>query len=87
MYMDQLSVTLFTSATCPYCKEIRHYFQQRRQQFTERRVDLDPAAARLVVETIGDELVPVVMVQKDEALPVAVVGFDRQRLDVLLEVS
>ena len=84
--MDQLSVTLFTSRTCPYCNEIRNYFHQHRQQFIEKRVDEDPEAARLVNETVGDELVPMVLVQRGQSTPVAVVGFDRQRLDVLLEL-
>jgi glutaredoxin len=80
-----ITVTLYTSATCPYCDELKEYLEEKRLPFNEVRVDLMPDAGRYVARLVGDEVVPVTVIDRTGRSPVPVVGFDRQKLDAILE--
>ncbi len=81
------TVTLYTSATCPYCDELRDFFVEHRIVYSEARVDESVEAAKVVMEVVGDQVVPVTIVQFGQASPISVVGFDPQRLSAVLEVD
>jgi glutaredoxin len=79
-----MDVTLYSTKTCQYCWETRQYLKDLQIPFHEIRIDDDVEAAREVQRLVGDQVVPVVVVRQDQAEPVTVVGFDRQRLQVAL---
>ncbi len=74
-----MNVTVYTTATCPYCNQVKGYLSQKGVQFVEKRVDLDHAAANEMIRVSGQRGVPVVVIDEQ-----AVVGFNRPAIDQLL---
>lgn len=75
-----MRVTVYSTPSCPYCHQVKQYLQGRAITFEDRDVSRDPAAAEEMVQISGQRGVPVVQVGDQ-----VVVGFDRPRLDVLLD--
>jgi glutaredoxin len=82
--MQPLTVTIYTTDSCPYCAEMRDYLIDRRLVFDERRIDLATEAAQEVATLVGDQVAPVAVVSQGAMSPAVVVGFDRMRLEGLL---
>ncbi len=74
------TVTIYTSATCPYCRSAMRYLDKIGQPYTNRDVELDPGAYEdYLRKTGGREGVPVIDVDGK-----ILQGWDRDRLDALL---
>jgi len=78
----QPRVLLFTTPTCSYCTKAKRYFKQNGIKFKEIDITRDPDGARDVRRISGGSSVPVIMVG-----PKAVVGFDRAKLDKMLDIK
>lgn len=72
-------VTVYTTPTCPYCRQVKDYLRGLSVAFEERDVSRDAAAAQEMVRLSGQQGVPVTVV--DDTV---IVGYDRQRLDAAL---
>ena len=75
-----MQVTIYTTPTCPYCRQVKEYLARRSVPFREVDVSSDHAAATEMVWLSGQQGVPVTVIDGK-----VVVGFDRPRLDQLLE--
>ncbi len=74
------TVTIYTSATCPYCRSAMRYLDKIGQPYTNRDVERDQDAYRdYLRKTGGREGVPVIDVDGQ-----ILQGWDRDRLDTLL---
>ncbi|MED4923489.1 glutaredoxin family protein [Geobacillus thermoleovorans] len=51
-------VTVYTTTTCPYCVMAKNFLRAQGIPFKEVNVELDPEAARRLVETTGQMGVP-----------------------------
>jgi len=74
-------VTIYTSSTCSWCEAVKDYLRAREVDFEEVDVSEDVDRARELVEKSGQYGVPVVDIDGE-----MVVGFDRPRIDELLEL-
>jgi glutaredoxin 3 len=74
-----MSVTVYSTPTCPWCRRAEEFLSQRGVPFTKIDVSADPNAAQEMVRRSGQQGVPVIAV--DDQI---VVGFDRPRLERLL---
>lgn len=74
-----MAVTVYTTPTCPYCRQVKEYLRSRSVRFEERDVSQDAAAAEEMVRISGQQGVPVTVVDGQ-----AIVGYDRPRLDAAL---
>lgn len=72
-------VIVYTSNTCPYCTMAKDYLKEKGVDFEEKNVQTD-AAARTELMDKGYTGVPVIVVGGEE-----IVGFDKARLDTLLD--
>lgn len=72
-------VIVYTSNTCPYCTMAKDYLKEKGVDFEEKNVQTD-AAARTELMDKGYTGVPVIVVGEEE-----IVGFDKARLDTLLD--
>ncbi|MDQ0162702.1 glutaredoxin family protein [Bacillus alveayuensis] len=72
-------VTVYTTTTCPYCVMLKNFLQERGIPFEEVNVQLNPAAARKLVETTGQMGVP-----QTEINGQWVIGFDPESIMSLL---
>ncbi len=75
-----MSVTVYTSSTCPWCVKAKQYLNSKGIDYKEVNVSLDPQAAREMIEKSGQRGVPVLDINGS-----IVVGFDRPKIDELLE--
>lgn len=75
-------VILFSSGSCPWCSQAKSYLGQKGVRVKEVRVDKDPDAAKDVVRMTGQMSVPVLLIGTTK-----VVGFDKARIDRLLELK
>jgi len=74
-------VTIYTSPTCSWCEAVKNYLRAREIDFEEVDVSADTDRAQELVERSGQYGVPVVDIDGE-----MVVGFDRPRIDALLEL-
>lgn len=74
-------VTIYTASTCSWCEAVKEYLRAREIDFEEVDVSTDMDRAQEIVERSGQYGVPVIEIDGE-----MVVGFDRPRIDALLEL-
>jgi glutaredoxin-like YruB-family protein len=74
-------VTVYSTDTCPWCTRVKAYLRDNKVSFSEINVQRDESAARRMVAKSGQHGVP--QVEIDGTM---IVGFDRGRIDSLLEL-
>ncbi|ANB58420.1 glutaredoxin family protein [Anoxybacillus sp. B7M1] len=72
-------VTVYTTTTCPYCVMLKNFLQEQGVPFKEVNVQLDPIAAKRLVETTGHTGVP-----QTEINGKWVLGFDPETIMSLI---
>ncbi len=75
-----MNVTVYTTPTCPYCRQAKQFLAQRGVPFVEKNVAADRRAAQEMVHVSGQQGVPVITVDGQ-----VVIGFDQPRLMQLLD--
>lgn len=80
--MAKREVTVYTTPTCSYCQLTKRYLQSQGVQYREVDVSADEDAAKDLVLRTGQFGVPVIDVGGD-----LVIGFDRRRLEELLQAA
>jgi len=76
------NVTVYTTPTCPWCSTVKNYLRQNRIAYNEVDVSRDQHAAEDLVRKSGQQGVP-----QTEINGAIVVGYDKKRLDDLLEIG
>lgn len=74
-----MSVTVYSTQTCVYCKMVKKYFESQNVQFQEIDVSRDREAAADMVRRSGQMGVPVIDIDGT-----IIVGFDKDMIDSLL---
>ncbi len=74
-----MSVTVYSTPTCVYCKMVKKYFESHNIDFNEIDVSRDREAAAEMVRKSGQMGVPVVDIDGT-----IIVGFDKDKIDSLL---
>ena len=75
------TVTLYSQGFCEFSEMVRLHLESRGQKYTERDVDVDPAARDEMMK-LGAESTPVTVIDGE-----VVVGFDEASIDELLGSS
>jgi len=75
-------VTIYTASTCSWCEAVKEYLRAREIDFEEVDVSTDMDRAQEIVERSGQYGVPVIEIDGE-----MVVGFDRPRIDALLDLT
>ena len=78
--MSDKKVVVYSTPTCPYCKRVKHYLDQKGISYVEHNVVEDEKAAQEMMRKTKQMGVPVIVIDDDEI----VVGFDQTLLDKLL---
>lgn len=77
--VDKKNITVYSTPTCPYCRQVKDFLKEKGVDFTDHNVASDVDARNLMVQKSGQLGVPVIDV--DGAV---LVGFNRNRLEELL---
>jgi len=75
-------VIIYTTPTCSWCQATKEYLRAREIDFEEVDVSVDQDRAEELVEKSGQYGVPVLEIDGE-----MIVGFDRVRIDELLELN
>ena len=84
---DDMNYTIYSTTSCPYCKMLKDYLVTKNILFTEKLVDQDESARNeMMVESGGFLGVPFSVITKDDGTKETVIGFDKGKLDQVLQV-
>jgi len=75
-------ITIYTTSSCSWCQATKEYLHAREIDFEEVDVSADMQRAMEMVEKSGQQGVPVLDIDGE-----IIVGFDRSRIDALLELN
>ena len=77
-----MSVKIYTTPSCVYCRMSKDFFQQNNIQYEELNVATDAVAREDMIKKSGQFGVPVIDIDGE-----LIIGFDRARLAELLHVK
>lgn len=69
------SVTVYSTATCPYCVRAKDYLKANNIEYVDVDVAQDEAAGQAMVEKSGQMGVPVLDIDGE-----IIVGFDKEKI-------
>jgi glutaredoxin-like YruB-family protein len=75
-------IKIYTTPNCPYCWAAKEYLKEKGFEYTEVDVSRDEAAAMEMIQKSGQMGVPVIEIDGE-----IVIGFDRERIDQLLNLK
>lgn len=75
-------VKVYSTPTCPYCIRLKEYLKQKNIGFQNIDVSGDKASLEEMVKLTGQMGVPVTSIDGN-----VVVGFDKAKIDVALNIS
>ena len=75
-------VKVYSTPTCPYCIRLKEYLKQKNIQFQNFDVSVDRSALEEMTRLTGQMGVPVTIIDGE-----VVVGFDKAKIDLLLNIS
>ena len=78
----QKRVTVYSTPACSWCNTLKSFLKERKVQFRDIDVSLDQKAAEQMVNKSGQQGVP-----QTEIDGQIIVGFDKKRIDSLLELG
>ena len=81
-----MKIIIYSTTTCPYCKMLKDYLDEKGIGFEEKLVDQDDEAKNEMMEKSGGYLgVPFTVFTKEDGAETNVIGFDKVKIDKALE--
>lgn len=80
-------ITLYATASCPYCKKEKEYLEGKDIKFDYVLVDQDQEKAKEMVTKTGQMGVPVTEITFEEGDPEYIIGFDQGKIDSILGIE
>jgi len=74
-----VTVEIYSTPTCPWCKKAKEYFKSKRIKFTELDVTEDDKAAKEMVQISGQMGVPVIDINGK-----VIVGFNQPDIEKII---
>lgn len=82
-----MKITIYSTTTCPYCKSLKDYLTGKNIPFDEKEIDQDDSAREEMLKVSeGFQGVPFVVVENEGKVD-TVMGFDKGKLDSLLNLT
>lgn len=80
-------ITIYTTRTCPFCKMEKEYLDSKNIRYEEILVDERPEEAQKMIEMSGQLGVPFTVIKKEDGQEEKILGFDKARIDKILQIS
>ena len=77
-----MKVIVYSTNSCPFCNMVKDYLDQHNVKYEDFNVQMDHDKAKEMISKSGQTGVPVIDVDGN-----IVVGFDREKLKILLKLS
>ena len=82
-----MTITVYSTTTCPYCKMLKDFLTQSGVNYVEKMVDVDENAKNEMSKESGGFLgVPFTLIVKDDGTKETVLGFDQGKLRTVLGI-
>jgi len=82
-----MKITIYSTTTCPYCKMLKSYLEEKNIEYLDKIVDQDDAAREEMMNISGGFLgVPYTVIEKD-GVQEKIVGFDKEKINSVLGLS
>ncbi len=75
-------IKIYSTPTCPYCHLLKEYLKEKNIEFEDIDVSQNQEALQELVKKTGAMAVPVIDIDGE-----IVVGFDKERIDKLLNLN
>ncbi len=75
-----MKVTIYSTPTCPYCKQAKQFMDDHNVEYTDIDVSADEKMAQEMIHKSGQMGVPVIDIEGE-----IVIGFDEKKLKKLLK--
>lgn len=83
-----ITVTIYSTTTCPYCKMLKKYLDEKKVSYEEKMVDQDEAAQEEMMKESGGFLgVPYTVIVNDNNEKTTIVGFDKGKVNEALGIA
>lgn len=82
-----MSITVYSTTTCPYCQMLKDYLSEQKVAFTEKIIDQDEVAREQMAKDSGGFLGVPFTVIENEGKKETVIGFDKNRLAQILGIG
>jgi glutaredoxin 3 len=83
-----VQITIYSTTTCPYCRQLKEYLSSKNIAFVEKMTDMDEAAQKEMRDISGGFMgVPFTLITKDDGTRETVLGFDKGKLDSVLQIK
>lgn len=80
-------ITIYSTASCSYCKMLKSYLQSKDIAYEEKHADLDQNLAQELFEKSGQLGVPFTIIEDDNGKQEKILGFDRPTIDAVLGIA
>lgn len=83
-----MTVTVYSTTTCPYCKMLKKYLEEKGVKYSEKLVDQDDEAREAMLkESKGFLGVPFTVVVKDDGSKEDIIGFDKGKVNAAMGIN
>lgn len=80
-------IKIYSTTTCPYCKMLKQYLNEKNIQFEDVLIDQQPDQMQASVDTCGSMGVPCTHIIKDDGTEVNILGFNKEEIDKALNLG
>jgi len=80
-------VKIYSTTTCPYCKMLKSYLQEKGVTYEEILLDEQPDQIQKSIDTCGSQGVPCTHIVKDDGTEVSIMGFDKPKINEALDLA
>ena len=82
-----MQITIYSTTTCPYCKQEKDYLASKNIDFSEKMIDTDDAAQKEMSALSNGFLgVPYTSITKDDGTHESILGFDIGKINSVLNI-
>ena len=82
-----MNVTIYTTQTCPFCRQEKEFLSGHNVEYTEHYVDQDREKAQEMIEKSGQMGVPITVITDDAGKEHHVLGFQKNKRMEILNLS
>lgn len=79
-----MKITIYSTTTCPYCVMLKRWLDDKKIEYTNYMVDINPIAAQAMMQQSGQRGVPFSTIEHDDGSVDKILGFDRAQFEVSL---
>lgn len=80
-------IKIYSTTTCPYCKMLKQYLNEKNIQFEDVLIDQQPDQMQASVDTCGSMGVPCTHITKDDGTEVSILGFNKEEINKALNLG